>query len=92
MKSALLLVLFLASASAQAANPTMPSGLFELQTIEPVEYVRHQSSQADCADANRYLGSDEERAGQELVLGVMLAAQESGMSIVVVEEEACFRP
>ena len=87
MRKLLTILIIAGATNAHAAAPQTAKSLFEMNSSEPIEFVSQSANL--CSDTSVFRNSELERASNDLVMGVMLAAKESGMQIEIVEEEIC---
>ena len=85
----LTLSLFVISANAYSKAPVDPIALFKLQNKQPIEFVTQTTTL--CSNMSEFKLHEQEQANNDLMMGVMLAAKESGMQIELVEEDPCTR-
>jgi Spy/CpxP family protein refolding chaperone len=81
--------LLIFSASAYSTAPAEALAMFKLQNDQPIEFVAHSSD--PCQKGAEFKHHEQEQASNDLMMGVMLAARESGMHLEVIEEETCLR-
>ncbi len=88
MRSLITIGLLLAAASAYGVTPTAPEALFDTSNNTQIEYISHQNS--SCTTADQFPSTEQEATKSDLLLGVLLAAKETGIEIEIVEEVSCF--
>ncbi len=88
MRSFTTIGLLLVAASAYGVAPNAPEALFVTSTKTPIEYVSHKTEH--CTASEQFPSTEPEATSPDLLMGVLLAAKETGMEIHVVEEVSCF--
>lgn len=80
--------LILLASSAYGVAPTAPEAPFESSTSAPIEFVSHQARACDTPE--QFQKNENQENADDLMMGILLAAKESGITIEIVEEHSCF--